>query len=178
MGGGGWIMELQVIIMFTKHDDENVNRAVAGFSWIRRNSWKDVCIKSLSEWRSRVYGANVKLETVPDCVASEKEGPFSEGLSVCGWNTKRKAVRRWAKLTKGCISMQSLWQMPGTTFRKGAMTQRWDLVLNPTWYCMKANEGNREQEWCDVATSLAAAFCTLLSLLMRFSGAPASKELQ
>ena len=35
---GKWIMELQVMIMYTKHDDENVNRAVAGFSWIRSNS--------------------------------------------------------------------------------------------------------------------------------------------
>ena len=53
-----------------------------------------VCIKSLSERRSRIYGANVKRETVPDCGTSEGEGPFSEYLSVCSWCTKRKAVRR------------------------------------------------------------------------------------
>ena len=37
-----------------------------------------MCFKSLSEWRSRIYG--------------EEKEPFSEGLSVCGWHTKRDAV--------------------------------------------------------------------------------------
>ena len=30
-----------------------------------------------------MYGANVKGETVPDCGASEREGSFTESLSVC-----------------------------------------------------------------------------------------------
>ena len=37
-GGGEWITELQVMRMCTMHDDENVSRAMAGFSWIRSNS--------------------------------------------------------------------------------------------------------------------------------------------
>ena len=92
---------------------------------------EEMYFNSLSELRSLIYGANVKGETVPDCGASEGEGPFSESLSVCSWHTKREAVRRWAKLTRGCVFMQYFWQTPGTTFRKGATTQRWDLVLNP-----------------------------------------------
>ena len=122
-------MELQVMTMYTMHDDENVNRAVAGFSWIRSYFWK-----SLSEWKSEINGANVKGEAVQDCGASEGEGPFSESLSACGWHTKSEAVRRWAKLTRTCVCMQYFWQIPGTTFRKGAITQRWDLVQNSTWY--------------------------------------------
>ena len=57
-----------------------------------------MCFKSLTECRSRIYGANGKGETVPDCGPIEGEGPFSESLSVCSWHTKREAVRRWVKL--------------------------------------------------------------------------------
>ena len=39
---GKWNKELQVMRIHTMHDDENLNRAVAGFSWIWSNSWKDV----------------------------------------------------------------------------------------------------------------------------------------
>ena len=89
----GWIIELQVMTMCTMHDDENVNRAVAGLVGCEVTLEK-MCFKSLSEWRSRIYGANVKRETVPDCGASEGVGTFSESLSVCGWHTKHEAVRR------------------------------------------------------------------------------------
>ena len=96
--GRGWIIHLQVLKMCTKHNDDKVNKAVSGFSWIRSYFWK-----SLSEWKSEINGANVKGEAVQDCGASEGEGPFSESLSACGWHTKSEAVRRWAKLTRGCV---------------------------------------------------------------------------
>ena len=117
---------------------------------MRREQWLDLagyevtvektCFKSLSEWRSRISRANVGGETVPDCGAGEGEGPFSENLSVCGCHTKREVVRRWAKLTRECVFTLYFWQVPGTTFRKEAITQRWDLVLNPTW-CWKPMKG-------------------------------------
>ena len=44
-----WITELQMMRMCTMHDDENVNRAVAGFSWICSNSRKDVLRACLNE---------------------------------------------------------------------------------------------------------------------------------
>ena len=59
-------------------------------------TFEKMCFKGLSKWRNRIHGANVKGETVPDYGASEGEGPFSEGLSVCSWHTKHEAVRRWA----------------------------------------------------------------------------------
>ena len=43
---GEMITELQVMRECTMHDDENVNRAVAGFSWIRSNSRKDVVLRA------------------------------------------------------------------------------------------------------------------------------------
>ena len=63
-------------------DDKNENRA-----------WLEMCFKSLSYCRSRIYGANVKGETVPDCGAS-KEGPLSGTLSVRDWHMKHEANRR------------------------------------------------------------------------------------
>ena len=44
----GWIIELQVMTMCTMHDDENVNRAVAGLVGCEVTLEK-MCFKSLSE---------------------------------------------------------------------------------------------------------------------------------
>ena len=66
-------------------------------------------------------------------VGPVKEKDLSPKVCLCvvgSWSVKL----RWAKLTRGCVFMQCFWQIPGTTFRKGAMTQKWDLVSNPTWY--------------------------------------------
>ena len=40
--GGKWTTELRVMRIGTMHDDDIVNRAAAGFRWIRSNSSKDV----------------------------------------------------------------------------------------------------------------------------------------
>ena len=39
-----------------------------------------IYFKSLSEWKGRIYGANVQRETVPVCGVSEKERSFSESF--------------------------------------------------------------------------------------------------
>ena len=41
---GKWIIELQAMTMCTMHGDEDVNRAVIGFSWMQSNCWKDVVV--------------------------------------------------------------------------------------------------------------------------------------
>ena len=41
-----WIIELQVMRMCTMHDDENVNRAVAGFSWIQNKLLKRCVLRA------------------------------------------------------------------------------------------------------------------------------------
>ena len=79
-GWGGWVN----------------NRITMARMWIEQ--WLDLvgyevtlekmCFKNLSEWRSRILWANDKGITVPDCGASEGEGPFSESLSVCSWHTQ------------------------------------------------------------------------------------------
>ena len=48
-GGGEWMTELQVMRKCTMHDDENVNRAVAGYICINEVTLEKVCFKSLSE---------------------------------------------------------------------------------------------------------------------------------
>lgn len=53
-----------------------------------------MCFKSLSEYRGRICGPNVKGETVLDFGASEGEGFFSESLSVCSWHAECEAVER------------------------------------------------------------------------------------
>ena len=42
-----WIIELQVMRMCTMHDDENVNRAVAGFSWIQNKLLKRRVLRAI-----------------------------------------------------------------------------------------------------------------------------------
>ena len=141
-----------------------------------------MCSKSLSEYRIRIYGANVKRETVPDCGASVGEGPFSKSLPVCGWHTKREAVRRWAKLTRGCLFMQQFWQIPCTTSerqqRHRAETLCWTLHDTRSQW----TEQRTGVMWCCLqhrTTSLAAVYQQdslefinkiLWSLSTRFSG--------
>ena len=36
-GKNDWITDLQVMRIYTMHDNENINGAVAGFNWIRSN---------------------------------------------------------------------------------------------------------------------------------------------
>ena len=49
MGGGGWITELQVMRMCAMHDDENLNREVAGYSVVYEVTLEKTCFESLSE---------------------------------------------------------------------------------------------------------------------------------
>ena len=74
-------MELQVMRMCTRHDSENVNRVMAGYTIV---GWEvtleKMCFKSLSERRSRIYEASVERETVPGGGASDGDGPFSESF--------------------------------------------------------------------------------------------------
>ena len=104
------------------HDDKNVNRAVAGFSWIQSKS-----SKKKSALRACLNEGVESIELMSkgrlaDCGANEGEWPYSEYRSVCNWRTRRGAVRRWAKLMRGCVLMHSL--------RQGAMTPRRCLVLS------------------------------------------------
>ena len=106
--------------------------------------------------QGRIYGADVKGETVPDCGPSEGEGPFPESLSVCNWRTKREAVRRWSKLTRGCIYIYAViltdtWDH----LQKGSNDtgMRLDSVLAPQWYWKPVN-GIRNR--CDVMSPTAS----------------------
>ena len=57
----------------------------------------------MKEQKLWIENLNVEQKTVPDCGASKGEEPFSESLSVCRWYTKCEAVRRQAKLMRGCL---------------------------------------------------------------------------
>ena len=83
-----------------------------------------MCFKSLSECRRRIYEA---FQTVRPVTEKDLFFFFFESLSACSWHTKREADRRGAKLTRRFVFIRSLWQIPGTTFRKGAKTQRRNL---------------------------------------------------
>ena len=73
-------------MLCTMHEDEIVTGAVVvEFNYSGNNSRKKH-FESLSECRSGRSGANVPREIVPDCRGDEREGPFSNSLSVCTWH--------------------------------------------------------------------------------------------
>ena len=56
---------------------------------------ENMCLKSLSECRGRMFGANVKGEMVPYRGASEGEGYLSESLLVADtWSCKKMSEAR------------------------------------------------------------------------------------
>ena len=80
------------------------------------------CFKSLSEWKSKIYGTNVKREAVPDCGASEGEGPFSE-KSVCLWLAHEAwSCKKMSETKKRVCIYAAILTYTWDPFRKGAMT--------------------------------------------------------
>ena len=108
---------------------------------------KKIRFKSLSKWRSRLYEANVKQETVPDCRAFLRKS-FWLWSAHEAWSCQKMSEAD----EKVCIYAVIL-------------TDTWDhfqKVNNDTdmrpctksYMILGANEGNREQVWCGVAYSI------------------------
>ena len=111
-----------------------------------------MCFKSLSKWRSSIYRANVKVETVPGCVpVKEKDLSPKVFLFIVGTRSVKllEDERSWRE----GVYYAAILTYTCDHFQKGSNDTEMRLCTE-SYMILEANEENREQEWCYVADGI------------------------